>query len=181
MIQHGWPDQQQLGSYRPHPGQRWSGLRDSSGRDPGHDPGPGLLRGHHCHRRGPGGHHAGLRSGELPVHHQPGSIQAAQEPDQHADRQPGRVGRAGGRGLLPLPAGLLRGEAAVVGSRPAALRLHQLPTHRLALRVHQRAAGHRRGQVGSPARPSQHIQRVGETKTQLQASLEVSGSVTSWV
>lgn len=145
LIQNVHLDQQQLST-----GGRLPRLRDFPRRDPGHHAGAGLLRGHHSHWRGAGGHHAGVRRGELPLHHQPRPLQAAQKPDQPAHRQPSRVGRAGGGDLLSLPARLLCGEAAVVGARPAALRLHQLPAHRLALRVHQRSPGHRRGQVGSP-------------------------------
>ncbi|KAG8014509.1 Prokineticin receptor 1 [Nibea albiflora] len=55
-------------------------------------------------------------------------------------------------GVLPLPVGLLCGEAVVVGPRPAALCLHQLPAHRLSLCVHQCTAGHCCGQV-SPLAP----------------------------
>lgn len=145
LIQNVHLDQQQLSA-----GGRLPRLRDFPRRDPGHHAGAGLLRGHHSHWRGAGGHHAGVRRGELPLHHQPRPLQAAQKPDQPAHRQPSRVGRAGGSDLLSLPARLLRGEAAVVGARPAALCLHQLPAHRLALRVHKRSPGHRRGQVGSP-------------------------------
>ena len=52
-----------------------------------------------------------------------------------------------GHCLLPLRDGLLRGAPALLGARPRAVRLCQLPAHGLSLRLHQRPAGHRHRQV----------------------------------
>ncbi|KAG5855609.1 hypothetical protein ANANG_G00050910 [Anguilla anguilla] len=145
---------------RPGPlhGQLRRGLRGGAGRAAGHHAGARLFRGHHRDRRGPHLHHPGLRRGQLPVHRHPGALQEAEEPHQPPHRQPGHLGLPGGHRVLPLPGGLLRGEAAVLGPRAGAVRLHKLPQDRVPVRVHQCAAGHRCRQVHghSPSSEAAH-------------------------
>lgn len=104
--------------------RRPSGLRGPGGRDSRHNSGTSVFGGHHHNCGGPGLHYAGLWRWELHIYRLAGTLQETEESDQLTHRQLGNIRLSGGDCVLPLSGGLLRGQAAVVGSWDCALCLH---------------------------------------------------------